>query len=233
MRPILILTKNLLVEQKLQEKLHHLDYEVFCSVNMIKQLQNSLNRVPLIEYYKLIIFSETLNNQEVCELVNMLQHRNSQLIRKSIVEPTTKEKEEMSQLGINTWIYNDMSLENLREQLTVSYSAYKQIEHVSGAISYDKEDMLEMILEFKSILTKMERKTFECLVESEEELVSREELCYYLWKSEPNNSHLTQMSGLVKRLKSKLVAAGFPDGMVETVWGYGYRLAPNLKQIFS
>lgn len=39
MLPILILTKNLVVERHLQENLQYLNYEVFCSVKIFNRLK--------------------------------------------------------------------------------------------------------------------------------------------------------------------------------------------------
>ena len=41
MKPMLILTKNLVLEQELQQQLQHLSYEVFCSVELLEGKQTS------------------------------------------------------------------------------------------------------------------------------------------------------------------------------------------------
>ncbi|GCF94663.1 hypothetical protein NRIC_25540 [Enterococcus florum] len=45
---------------------------------------------------------------------------------------------------------------------------------------------------------------------------------------EPNNSHLSQTSVLIKRIKMKLENAGFDPEMLQTIWGSGYRLSKGV-----
>ncbi|MBO1306467.1 winged helix-turn-helix domain-containing protein [Enterococcus sp. 669A] len=233
MRPILILTKNLLTERWLQEQLQLLNYEVFCSVTMLKHLQLNPNRPKMIENYQAIIFSETLTNQEIRELQDSVDHENNLLVRKFNEEPTIKEKEVLADLAIDTWIYEDQSLDILRELLATRLSRCQSRTLNNVFFLYQKDDSPKSLMEFKSGLTKKERLAFECLMESETGQVSRDGLCHYIWKGDSNNSRLTQISVLIKRLKYKLEEAGFQNGMIETVWGYGYKLSPKLVQFYS
>lgn len=233
MRPILILTKNLLVEQKLQEKLQHLNYEVFSSVSMLKRLRSNLNRFQMIQNYQVIIFSETLNDQEVRELLTYVNNEDNIMVRKFIQEPSKKEQEILSEIGIDTWIYEGQPLNQIREQLAVYLAQHQKQDLNNVVFLYQKGDCPRSLAEFKSNLTKKERMTFDCLLESENGMVSREGMCRYLWKDAPNNSHLTQISVLIKRLKGKLSEAGFQDEMIKTVWGFGYQLSPKLMQFYS
>lgn len=233
MRPILILTKNLLAEQKLQEDLQHLNYEVFCSINMLTQLRNKPNYFQIVQSYQAIIFSETLTNQEVKKLLIFAEPEDSLLIRKFIHEPSTTEKTEVTEMGLDTWIYQGQSLDILREHLVKNLIRFQENEDNDHFISSPKVSSPQSLEEFQSRLTKRELSTFKCLLSSEGGLVSRESLCNYLWKSEPNNSRLTQISVLIKRLKAKLKGAGFQDDLIETVWGYGYRMSPKLLEFYN
>lgn len=233
MRPILILTKNLLTEQKLQEELQHLNYEVFCSASMLKQLRNNPNHLQITQSYQAIIFSETLTNQEVEKLRILARSEDSLFIRKFIQEPSDMEKQELTELGIDTWIHQGQTLDVLREHLAANLSSSHDSEDSKGIFLYNTERSPNTLAEFKKGLTKRELGTFECLLNSEGGLLSREALCSYLWKDEPNNSRLTQISVLIKRLKEKLKVAGFQEDLIETVWGYGYRLSPKLLQFYN
>ncbi|MBO1307125.1 winged helix-turn-helix domain-containing protein [Enterococcus sp. 669A] len=233
MRPLLILTKNLMVEQKLQEKLQHLNYEVFCSVTMLKRLRNQLNRFQMIQSYQAIIFSETLNDQEVRELLTYVTYEDNLTIRKFIREPSREEQDALREMGIDTWIYDGQSLDVIREQLAVQLVQRRKNDHDNVVFLYQREDTPNSLAEFKGNLTKKERLAFNCLLESENGMVSRENMCHYLWKDEPNNSHLTQISVLIKRIKLKLSEAGFQDEMIKTIWGYGYQLSPKLLHFYN
>lgn len=233
MRPILILTKNLLVEHPLQEQLQLLNYEVFCSVKMLRHLQNNPNQLKTIENYQAIIFSETLSNQEVRELRESVDHENNLLVRKFNQEPTIEEQEDLAELKIESWIFEGQSLDILREHLAVHLERCQNKGLNNVFFLYQKDDSPKSLMDFKSGLTKKERLAFECLMESETGQVSRDGLCHYIWKGDSNNSRLTQISVLIKRLKHKLEEAGFQNGMIETVWGYGYKLSPKLVQFYS
>lgn len=233
MRPILILTKNLLTEQKLQEQLQHLNYEVFCSVTLLSQLRSSPNRTQMIQSYQAIIFSETLTNLDIRELLVFMPNEGNLLVRKLMHEPSKKEIEELKKMGINLWICDGEPLDLLREHLALQLSHCQKKEASNIVFLYQKDDSPKTLEDFKTRLTKKECKAFECLFAGEGELISREVLCNYIWEGAPNNSRLTQLSVLVKRLKTKLNEAGFQEELIHTVWGNGYRLSPKLVQFYK
>ena len=102
MRPILILTKNLLIEQQLQSQLQHLNYEVLCSVELLNQLKMSVQTMKdnedgqrnfkrkLLINYQAIILSETISDNEIQELVSNIQLTKQVLLRKLVEEPGKK-----------------------------------------------------------------------------------------------------------------------------------------------
>lgn len=92
MRPILLLTKNLLIEQPMQEQLQYLNYEVFCSVELIKQLKSSPHHQKMVQSYQAIIFSETLSDEEIRNLLVFTGNGESVLIRKFGHLPTAEDR---------------------------------------------------------------------------------------------------------------------------------------------
>ena len=233
MCPLLILTKNLLIEQQMQEQLQYLNYEVFCSVKLVKKLKTSVNRLQMIHSYQAIIFSETLSDEEVRKLLVFIGNEGQLLIRKFGHLPSVEEKAALSKLGMDTWIYADQSADLLREHLAENLEKGQKKESKNVVFLYQKEDSPRTLEEFKASLTKKECKTFECLLASDGGMISREEMCNYLWGGASNNSRMTQMSVLMKRLKEKLYKAGFREELIETVWGYGYKLSPKLLQFYA
>nr|WP_242703856.1 helix-turn-helix domain-containing protein [Enterococcus sp. 669A] len=213
--------------------MQRLNYEVFSSVAMLKQMKNNPNWLQIIQSYQAIIFSETLTNEEIRELLIFVDFEDNLLVRKFNREPLTQEKEVMYQLGIATWVCDTCSLDFLREQFAVNLASCQKNENQNIVFLYQKDESPRTLTEFKGRLTKKERKTFECLLGSEDGIISRESMCQYIWEEPPNNSRLTQLSVLVKRLKAKLHEAGFQDEMIDTVWGYGYRLSPKLLQFYN
>ncbi|MGG5329576.1 helix-turn-helix domain-containing protein [Enterococcus sp. AZ163] len=233
MRPLLLLTKNLLIEQRMQEQLHYLNYEVFCSVELVKQLKTSLNRLQTTQSYQGIIFSETLSDEEIRKLLVFLDNKEIVLFRKFGHLPSVEEKESLSKLGMDSWIYDGQPADFLREHLAETLRRSQKKENKNVVFLYQKESSPQTLSDFKAGLTKKECKAFDCLLGSEGGTISREELCNYLWGSGPSNSRMSQMSVLMKRLKKKLHTAGFQEELIETVWGYGYKLSPKLLQFYA
>lgn len=121
----------------------------------------------------------------------------------------------------------------LREHLAEHLVRGQNQERKNVVFLYQKEDSPRTLGEFKAGLTKKERETFECLLASKGRMISREEMCKHLWGGTTNNSRMTQMSVLMKRLKEKLYQAGFREELIETVWGHGYKLSPKLLQFYA
>lgn len=233
MKPILILTKNLVVEQELQQQLQYLNYEVFCSVELLECLKasrhqkdtrtDSLQRCLL--NYQAIILSETIADSEIRELLPILKSDKRALLRKLYNKPNANEEEQMKTLGVIDWLFIDQSIDYLREQLSEKLAPYQKDE-TSIVFMYKNESPQESgnLQQLKRSLTKREQTTLDCLIRSKGGIVSREYLCSRLWNDQPNNSHLSQTSVLIKRIKTKLELAGFDPEMIKTVWGSGYML---------
>lgn len=81
MYPILILTKNLVLEQELQQRLQYLNYEVFCSVKLYARLSVSDYHEgtqreeldQLLKNYQAVILSETISDNEIQEILPILK----------------------------------------------------------------------------------------------------------------------------------------------------------------
>lgn len=233
-RPILILTKNLLVEQNLQKQLQYLSYEVFCSVELFERLmarehyqetQSDIFKQLLINY-QAIILSETLSDNEIQYLMPILTSKKSILLRKLCDKPSLKEEEKIKNIGINDWIITDHSIDYLREQLSEKLADYQK-EEMNIVFLYPNQKETGDVSKLKASLSNREKSALSCLLEAKGEVVSREELCSCLWNEEPNNSHLSQASVLIKRIKMKLELAGYDPEMLKTVWGSGYLLAKS------
>lgn len=233
MKPMLILTKNLVLEQELQQQLQHLNYEVFCSVELLECLKASRHQKntttdTLQRYllnYQAIILSETIADSEIRELLPILKSEKWGLLRKLGTKPNAKEEEQLHSLGVIDWLVVDHSIDYLREQLSEKLAPYQKDE--ANIIFLYKNDPMQdagNLVQLKRSLTKREQTTLDCLIQSKGSVVSREELCSHLWNERPNNSHLSQTSVLIKRIKMKLEIAGFDPEMIKTIWGSGYVL---------
>lgn len=220
MQLILLLTKNLLVEQRLQEKLQQLNYEVLSSVQIFQQLKEG--RTVAIDH-QIVIFGETITNQEITELLPKFSPDKVVCIRKCNKEPSSRELEQLRASGIREWISTETSLDQLRECLAKQMERVKQSQEEQQLSLYQHSAITENLLEqFLKSLTKKEKQVFLYLQEAKGRIISREELCEYLWKEELNHSRMSQMSSLIKNIKEKLAEAGFSEDLLRTIWGRGY-----------
>lgn len=234
MKSILILTKNLVLEQALQERLQHLSYEVFCSVQLFECLrtceyQEEAQIEWLEEYltnYKVIILSETLSDSEIKGILPTLQARNGVLLRKLSSAPTKEEEEQLKGLGIDDWLVGDSSLDFLREQMSEKLKSFHK-EDANIVFLYPEYTNDGNLKKLRTSLSNRELSALDCLMQAKGEVVSREELCACLWNEAPNNSHLSQASVLIKRIKVKLGEAGYDPELLKTIWGKGYLLSKN------
>ena len=81
--------------------------------------------------------------------------------------------------------------------------------------------------------TKNQKKCFSKLHEARSTIVSRDELCKYIWNDEPTRSNLAQLSVLTKSLRQKLMSKGFSSDIIQTVWGKGYYLNKEFYTAYS
>nr|WP_253296034.1 helix-turn-helix domain-containing protein [Enterococcus raffinosus] len=102
-------------------------------------------------------------------------------------------------------------LRELISDCAVTVKEYFEKTHVD---SYDYD---QLFLDF----TKNQQKFFQKLYGARSSIVSREELCRYIWEKEPSNSNLVQLSVLSKDLRRKLINKSFSEDVLETVWGEG------------
>lgn len=227
MQPILILTKNLLVEQRLQEQLQQLNYEVLCSVQVLKRLRKD-NQA--LKHFQVIIFSETVTNQEITNVLTCALNENKIFFRKFSVAPSTEEQEQLRALGLTEWLAENTSVDHLRERLAETMDHLQKAEQEKVISLNQSSAVTQKLLEhFLNTLTKKEKKAFQCLQEANGEIVSREYLCQHMWGEALCHSRMSQMSVLVKNIKYKLKEAGFNDQILRTIWGSGYCLTPEFS----
>lgn len=234
MYPILILTKNLVLEQELQQRLQYLNYEVFCSAKLYARLSVSdyhegtqMEELDqLLKNYQAVILSETISDNEIQEILPILKTKEWIILRKLTNEPSNKKEAQLKNSCFDGWIGTDWSIDVLREQLAEKLPNDPKEER-GIVFLYSNKKYPGDIVKLRGRLTKREKMLLECLVEAKGEPVSREEICSKLWHTPTTNSSLSQSSVLVKRLKSKLEMAGYDPEIIQTVWGRGYYLTKN------
>lgn len=224
MRPFLILTKNVLFEQKLQNRLQCLGYEVFCSKILLEKMQHKIEIEQIDKDFDGLIFSETISDNEAEEIFSDL-HRIKHFFRKVPSEPTEEEQESLNAIGYCGWLSDVQSLDQVRETLVFGLSDLIQQEQNQTLVFAQNGDLRqEKVQDIYRGLSHKERDFFQKLLEASGRMVSRSEMSQVLWNEAPNGSHLAQMSVIAKKIRLKLKEMGIEDDILETVWGKGYRL---------
>jgi DNA-binding response OmpR family regulator len=226
MKPLLILTKNLLVEQTIQARLQELGYEVFCSETFLRKLYQRLNIKEVKENFQGVILNGTITDREAESIISTLEQQ-IPCFRKLDRDPTEQEEENIRKIGFCGWISDSQSSDRLRESLSTQFTTldHQKNSQVSSLLQTSEESQKKNLQVFLRKLTNREWKFFQKLMEANGAIVSRTEMCLYIWEKAPNHSYLAQLSVLVKRIKGKLKSVGIDEESLETIWGKGYRLS--------
>ncbi|MGM0214799.1 helix-turn-helix domain-containing protein [Enterococcus sp. AZ109] len=222
---ILLLTKNVLSEQELLQKLQRLNFEVFSSSSTLHSLIVSESSAGLADYFSVIILSETISCREVQEILPHIVKEGRLIFRKADRSFVEEEKNILGQEQITEWIHSDASAEEIRELIAspfynlelgnMSYHPFTQ-----GQFSkIDNKQMENVLASFSA----SEFKVFQKLKQERGHTVAREELCQLLW-NEVTQSRMVQLSSLVKNMRIKFEANDIDGELIQTVWRKGYIL---------
>lgn len=228
MQHVLILTKNALSEESLIRQLHYLNYEVLCSTDLLQHLLYGKTSA-VFSYFQSVILSETLSNHEVEKILPALNSFQVAILRNSETYPIV-EQEGWQERGIHEWISKNGTMEDLREALAQSSMIISEQRMSNNQILAFPRNEGEAALSladsiFKS-LSKKEKKVFEKLLSAQtmDRIVSRKEICDYLWRDGETPSNMSQLSCLINKIKRKFEKAGVTDEIIVTQWGRGYKL---------
>ncbi|MGK0607326.1 winged helix-turn-helix domain-containing protein [Enterococcus gilvus] len=215
MKPIVLLTKNILFELPMQQKIQKMDYELFCSSDLLENWLSSEAEYNYVQLFSAIFVSETITKSELRVLLLGLKEYGLPVIRLTETTPETEEKAEWQRLGISSWLLNDCAAEELRETIDLELlsrtpsTSIKQL--IVGSSVY-----LEGIK-----LSEKENELLSLLVERPNQAVPREELSETIW-GKTTNSTKAQLSLLTAKINSKFKHL-IPDAeLVKTLWGQGY-----------
>lgn len=213
-------------ECEIQEGLQRFNYEVLVSKTMLDMILYT-DKQWEIDFFPIVILSESLSNKEIEKIVPILKEKQVVIFRKCLRKPLSKEIEGVKGLDINEWFDNSISIESLRELISMhtDISSPVILETESHSISMPFE---QLVMGF----TKNQRKCFLNLYNAKALTTTREELCHYIWGDEPTKSNLAQLSVLIKALRRKLAEKGFPSDIIETVWGNGYGLKKEFYSLY-
>lgn len=240
---ILIFTKNMLCEQRLQEQLQRLNHEVFVSNYFFKDAQYQLLAEKIMDYFPFVLFSETVTDGEMLRLLPMIELQRQIILRKHESDLEQEYQKYWSNKGVKGWIYSNANIEELREQLS-KIMEKEQLEKKSQ-ITREKCGLTMLQLKQQPLVQRNrvikisdckfannEQRLLEVLINKKKELCSREEICMLLWNSEPTNSKLAQLSCLIKKMKKRFKDVDIHEELIQTKWGKGYMLTDYFYEYF-
>ncbi|MGM0169319.1 hypothetical protein IGI39_003635 [Enterococcus sp. AZ135] len=223
---ILLLTNNILFEQDFIAQMNALGHEVLCSKNLLRDIQTRIDKREILKYFDSLIFSETICDAEVRNVIPVNIYNIPLILRKNEKEIPDTEKEEWKKFGISGFFSNDSSLDDFREILT---NRDQKNELMEKSFMKKRNALLD---DLDISLSAQEKQLFTILKELDGAFITREDICYRLWNSSPTNSMASRLSGIVKNLRIKIEASGFNKNCLVTSWGKGYRLKElTLKEV--
>ena len=223
---ILLLTKNILVEQEMQTKLQRLNYEVFCCSNMFYLAAQQAKKLQMINYFDYIILSETISENEMRQLLVTIPES------KTILRKLEKEPEKQLE-GVDGWISEGSSIEELRETLCRWEKSSASQDVILSLVGSRIGVGAEVHTTGSLTLSKLERRALEKLYQANGKVISREELCEYLWTDGATKSRLAQLSILIKKLRIAFQKDGITGETVQTSWGEGYLLTTTAMEYYE
>ncbi|MGL9729639.1 winged helix-turn-helix domain-containing protein [Enterococcus sp. DIV0756] len=225
MKKILFLTKNILVDQEFQNELQLLNFEVFCSSNLLEKVLENAPLVDFFECYDIVLLSDTISDKEMHLLLENIRPYSLPVIRKDASLPNKEEMQEWSTRGLKGWIHSEMTKSEVRELI----NSFESLEN-GGQNSFQRRPLkIQVIPNF----SRLERSLVDILCEHPKQIVSRNEICQKLWESNTTNSNLSHLSFLISKLKSKFEQMGFEKECIGTIWGKGYQIDQEIQEWWS
>lgn len=249
MNQVLILTKNILAEQDIQQKLQALNYEVYCSARVLENTIRQEESQEFFNYFQYIILSETICESEVMEIIQHIKNHSIRIIRKVEEKVTEMDHQYLEEEVLHAIVSNEDSVDELRECLYAlkrhqeskdpAYESPKYVQlsdkvslirpNVSHRNTASPEENYQF-LEVLHHLSQTETRILFILVQAGNKVVTRETICHKIWNEEVNKSHLASLSSTITRIKTKFEHTNLSHKAIQTLWGKGYRINPELLE---
>lgn len=212
------MSKNPSGERKLEDILHRLNAEVYCSFTL---LQQAARYSDIISYFNIVIISETITIAELSNILSTLRECRTAIIKKGrldlLGDSSIKE-------NIDGWIDLDMTDEEIFEVISNIHLS----DTLGKEVTDEDKNSKKIAAQFMFNLSNNERKFILLLCQAEGNSLSREDMCFGIWKSEVTPSCLSQLSALANRIKIKIAAFGYNEDELSTNWGCGYCLGQSI-----
>ncbi|MGM0216137.1 hypothetical protein IGI42_003732 [Enterococcus sp. AZ109] len=230
---MLILTKNILSEERLIKKLHHLNNEVLCSVDLLDYLRQGKNILP-INYFQLVLLSETLSNAELEIFLPRLSKLSAAIVRVSDQEKLERNPSDTP--WIHGWISTNDSLEKIRENLAEAIEILNgKPRWVTRANEYTRVSNLaksDLIRTVRSTFSKMESRIFDRLLVAriKGQSINQQEMGEYLWENSGTSLNVYQLSCFIQAIEHKFNKAGILEEIITTTLDNGYQINTKFYQ---
>lgn len=222
MKQLIVLTKNIFAEMKLQEKLQLLGYEVFVSNYILEALLQKKN-LSCLNNFRIVIFGESVSNEEMIQILAMLP-KNIFTFRIDEATPTAERKEFLESKGLNNWLQSNMSINELRETLADIIFCEVVVEHESVGLELTSQKLHNLVFS----LSGREKRIFKLLLLADGQKLTRHELSTHLWNGEVTNSTLSQLSQSIKLIRRKMDRFKINKNLLQTEWRSGYALSSEI-----
>lgn len=206
---ILILDKNPQYQKELSKQIVSLGNEVYISASMCNSLKSYKKIAVLRDLFSVVIFSESISDQECYSLLNNICMKFDGIIRISSQITSDDAINRWKNFGFTHWI-NALKLS-------------EELGPVLGSI--EKAIITKYPNSFQYIhLSNLERKFLTILVEEKGNAISREKLCERIWETEVTAAKLSYLSMMAKNIRLKYSIVGYPNNLIMTIWKRGYKL---------
>ncbi|MGH1848671.1 helix-turn-helix domain-containing protein [Enterococcus gilvus] len=197
---IILFTENVLLEDNLQEKFQQLGHEVLVT----KSLINNFSLLTSLEF-DFCLISNTVPKEKASKLISFFRKQGTKI-------------------GLKGELNGEMDISNFIFFCENSILLFDT--DSLGSLNKKLNDLLDQNKDssrlVKDDLSKNEKKVMDLLVRNLEEPLSRKEICLSIWPDGVNNSNMSQLSMIVKRINKKLLRDPENNIFIDTVWGKGY-----------
>lgn len=236
MSRILVLTKNVLAETALQSQLQQLNYEVLVSSSIYTQLCYQMPIYEELTGFQVVLFSETLTDEEIEEALPILIESNIPLMQRvDMVIPEEEQEEWQRKYNIIPCPIN-LSSRELKQTLedAIREVAEDVLNHVQFETKQDIITKKERVSLMQHIsFTKIEQRILEVLYQAKGKLVTKEVLCEEVWGQPLTKSRLVQIYTSIGRIKDKLQALQPNTLFIGAQRSVGYFLTPAFFDYFE
>lgn len=217
---VLVVTKNILSEQRLQAALQRSNIEVYNTSDLLDEVEF---HPQIVSYFSAVIFSETISTFEVSKYHSYFKNNGLLILRKGNKEDLLQSNFSYLESAIDEWIDFDFTEMDVVEKIIELIDKHPKLNMI-------KEENVRDSTGFFLKLSPKEKSFLYQIYQQQKvgKIVSREELCSLIWESEVTRSKICQLSNIATNIRKKLLIYNFSEKELVTNWRVGYTLSDFL-----